>query len=146
MSFWISTVACALLLSVVPGAASARDTELFLPVSEAVSSELAQARLFDVPYFFKGQVAPQVAERLQQVDTSQSTRGAFRSDEESCNVAFLSALRVLQERAQLKGGSAIVDIVSTTRGKRTESATDYRCVAGSMVVHVGLKGTLVKLQ
>ncbi len=146
MSFWISGVTCAALLLVVPGAASARDTELFLPVSKAVSSELAQARLFDVPYFFKGQVAPQVAKRLQQVDTNQSTRGAFRSDEESCNVAFLSALRVLQERVQLRGGSAILDIESTTRGKRTESPTEFRCVAGAMVVHVGLRGTIVRLK
>lgn len=128
------------------GTASARDTEVLLPVAEAVSSELAKARLFDVPYFLKGQETPPVKERLRQVDTTQSTRGAFRSDEESCNVAFLSALRVLQERVQKEGGGAIVDIVSITRGKMTESPTEFRCVAGTMVVHVGLRGTIVELE
>jgi uncharacterized protein YbjQ (UPF0145 family) len=60
-------------------------------------------------------------------------------------VAFLSALIVLQQRAMEKGGNAVVDIVSTTRGKKTESASEYRCIAGSVVVHVGLKGKIVTL-
>jgi hypothetical protein len=51
----------------------------------------------------------------------------------------------LQERAITEGGDAIVDIVSVTRGGRTSSATEYRCVAGAVVVHVALEGTVVKL-
>ena len=41
--------------------------------------------------------------------------------------------------------NAVVDIVSVTWGKQTESATEFRCIAGTFVVHVGLKGKLVKL-
>ena len=140
------TIACAVLFMGLPGAAGARNTEHLLPVSDAVSSELGQAHLIGVPYFFKGQAGPPVAEQLLQLDTSQATRGAFRSDEESCNVAFLSALRVLQDRAQLEGGDAVIDIVSITRRKRTESPTQFRCVAGAMVVHVGLRGMIVRLR
>ena len=63
----------------------------------------------------------------------------------SCQVALLSALRELQEIAQNDGGNAITEIVSITQGKQTESATEYRCVAGGMVVHVGLKAKIVKI-
>jgi hypothetical protein len=52
---------------------------------------------------------------------------------------------VLQERAQDEGGDAIVDIVSITRRKKTESASEFRCVAGALIVHVGLRGTIVRL-
>ena len=78
-----------------------------------------------------------------EVTTEQTTRGAFRSDLASCQVAFLSAVIVLQKRAQLESAGAVVDIVSLTRGKQTESATEFRCIAGSTVVHVALRGKLV---
>ena len=80
------------------------------------------------------------------MNTSRSTSGAFRSDETSCKVAFLSAAKALQQRAQEAGGDAVVDIVSTTRKSQTEDATNFRCVAGTWVVHVGLKGRVVKLK
>ena len=44
-----------------------------------------------------------------------------------------------QQRAEREGGNAVIDIVSVTMNKKTESATQYRCIAGSTVVHVGLK-------
>ncbi len=128
-----------------PAGAAARNTERILPAATAIESDLGQAHLLDIPIYFKGQSHPAVTERLEQRDTNQSTRGAFRSDEESCNVAVLSALRALQQRAQILGGGAVIDIVSVTRGKRSESPTDFRCVAGSAIVHVGLRGTIVKL-
>ena len=36
-------------------------------------------------------------------------------------------------------------ILTATRGERTESATDFRCVAGGVIVHVSLKGTIVTI-
>ena len=140
--------ACLLVGSVfllAPLGAQARNTEHLYPVEEAKSSDLGEARLLDVPFYMKGQKHPKVKKRLSEVNTDRSTRGAFRSDSSSCQVAFLSALIVLQQRAMEKGGDAVVDIVSTTRGKKTESASEYRCIAGSVVVHVGLKGKIVTL-
>ena len=125
--------------------AYARNTEHFFPAQEAADSELGRAKLFGEAFYLKGQKHPKVAKSIGEYATDQSTRGAFRTDEASCQVAFLSAIRELQVQAQRKGGNAIIDIVSTTRGKRTESATNYRCIAGSAVVHVGLKGKIVKL-
>ena len=128
------------------GVANARNTEHFLPVKTAVESALGKERLLAVPYFFKGQKHAPAKKTLGEWTTNKQSRGAFRSDEASCEVAFLSAMIQLQKRAQAEGGDAIVDIVSITRGKETTSTTDYRCVAGSMIVHVGLKGTVVNLK
>jgi uncharacterized protein (DUF779 family) len=128
-----------------PLGAQARDTEHFYPAADAKDSELGQQQLFEVPFYLKGQQHPKVSKTISEIDTQRSTRGAFRSDGASCEVAFLSAMKVLQQRAQEKGGNAIIDVVSTTRGKQTESTTDYRCVAGSVIVHVGLKGKIVEL-
>lgn len=140
-----AALSIAAALALVPLSAQARDTEHFYPVEEAAQSDLGQSRLLSVPYYMKGQKHPPVKKVLSEINTDRSTRGAFRSDSTSCQVAFLSALIVLQQRAMDKGGDAVIDIVSTTRGKLSESATEYRCIAGTMIVHVGLKGKIVKL-
>ena len=137
------TLTALLLLS--PLSAQARETEHVLSTKDAAESELGKSRLYDVPFYMKGQKHPRVKKVVYEASTEQSTRGAFRSDEASCQVAFLSAVRELQNRAREKGGDAVIDIVSTTWNKQTESASEYRCVAGTFVVHVGLKGKIVKL-
>ena len=113
---------------------------IYVPIKPADKQQL-----LEVPFYLKGQKHPKVSKTISEIDTQRSTRGAFRSDEASCQVAFLSAMKVLQQRAHEKGGNAIIDVVSTTRSKQTESATDYRCVAGSVIVHVGLMGRIVEL-
>ena len=137
-----------LLLSILllsPATAFARDTERFCSAEQAAQSERGRAHLLGIPFYLKGQEHPPAKTSLLEVTTSQSTRGAFRSDEASCRVAFLSAVRVLQERARANDGDAIIDIVSVTRDEQTESSSQFRCAAGSMVVNVGLRGTVVKL-
>jgi len=135
-------LACTLaVLAATP--VQARDTEHLFDVKDAIEHGTGNANLLDIPYFMKGQAHPGVAKKIGTWTSNRSTRGAFRSDEASCQVAFLSALIRLQERAKAEGGNAIVDIVSVTRNTRTESATQYRCVAGAIVVHVGLEGTVV---
>jgi uncharacterized protein YbjQ (UPF0145 family) len=134
------------LMFLVPAAAQARETELLLSAKEAAESETGKAKLYSVPFYLKGQSHPSVAKTISEMTTENSTRGAFRADDESCQVAFLSAIRELQSEAQEKGGDAVIDIVSITWEKQTESATEFRCVAGTFVVHVALKGTIVKLK
>jgi uncharacterized protein YbjQ (UPF0145 family) len=138
-------VAIVSALALAPLVAGARETEHILPVKAAAESEVGKAKLFSTPFYMKGQKHPRVAKVVYETNTEQSTRGAFRSDEASCQVAFLSCIRELQRLAVEKGANAIVDVVSTTWGKQTESATQYRCIAGTFVVHVGLKAKLVKL-
>ena len=133
------------LVLLLPLAVQARDTEVFVAAESAAQSDHAKGYLLDVPWYLKDQPGAPQGRSLATVTTEQSTRGAFRSDESSCQVAFLTALKNLQERAQRMGGDAVVDIVSVTRGSRSESPTDFRCVAGAIVVHVGLEGTIVDL-
>lgn len=129
------------VLTAVP--ADARNTEHLFDVKDAIDHGTGNANLLDIPYYMKGQAHPGVAKKIGTWTSNRSSRGAFRSDEASCQVAFLSALIRLQERAKSEGGNAIIDIVSVTRNTRTESATQYRCVAGGIIVHVGLEGTVV---
>jgi len=125
-------------------AAQARNTDHVLPVEVAVQSEVGRERLLEMPFYFAGQDHPAVVEEISVQRSNRSTRGVFRSDESSCEIAFLSALRALQARAQQDGADAIIDIRSVTKSQPLESATEYRCVAGATVVHVGLEGTLVR--
>lgn len=129
----------------LPLAAQARDTEVFVPAESATQGPQARGYLLDVPFYLKGQPDAPRGKTLSTVATRQATRGAFRSDAASCRVAFLTALRELQAEARRAGGDAVVDIVSVTRDVRSESPTEFRCVAGSMVVHVALEGTVVAL-
>ena len=129
----------------LPGVAQARNTEVFVPAQSATRSQHARNYLLDVPYYMKGQPEAPRGKVLSTVTTRQATRGAFRSDEASCRVAFLTALRELQREARRTGGDAVVDIVSVTRDVRSESPTDFRCIAGAVVVHVALQGTVVDL-
>jgi len=124
--------------------AQARNTELTLDIKSAIENGHGNANLLDIPYYFVGQSHPGVANKIGTWSSNKSTSGAFRSDEASCQTAFLSALIQLQTRAQSEGGNAVIDIKSITRGTKLESATQYRCVAGAIIVHVGLEGTVVK--
>lgn len=143
---WSNVFVISALLLLFAAPASARDTEVILDAKAAAESEQGKAALLDIPFYMKGQEHPEVVKKLIQVSANRSTRGVFRSDEDSCRVAFLSAMIVLQERAQTEGGDALVDVVSITRGKLTESPTEFRCIAGSTVVHVGLKAKIVKFK
>jgi len=136
-------VLVALALFALAFPAAARDTERFVNVREVASSERARGFLLDVPYYMKGETAPAVAKRLSTFEVSRSSSGAFRSDQRSCEAAFLDALKILQEKARSAGASALVELVSTTRGVEYESASTVRCVAGSLVAHVGLRATAV---
>lgn len=141
-----TVMAFSALLLFCSAEAVARNTEHSLPVDEAVSSALGKEKLLDVPFYFAGQKHPGQGKVLGEWKSRKSTRGLFRSDNSACQVAFLSALISLQERAKREGGGAIVDIKSITRNKETSSATEYRCVAGATVVHVALSGRVVTLK
>ncbi len=141
-----AAVVASIALFFVAADASARNTELLFPVKAATDSVLGKEKLLDVPFYFKGQKHASPKKVHGEWRTNKQSRGAFRSDEASCEVALLSALIQLQRRVQAEGGDAVIDIVSITRGKETASASEYRCVAGSMIVHVGLKGTVVSLK
>ena len=131
------------MVLLIPTLAGARETEQELSIKEAVEGEAGKERLYSIPFYFSGHNHPEVAEEVEVVSAEHSTHGAFRSDEKSCEVAFLSAIRELQAEALRKDADGIVDIVSIAFGKELDSPTNHRCVAGAFVVHVGLRGKLV---
>ncbi|MEZ4217936.1 MAG: hypothetical protein R3E88_15730 [Myxococcota bacterium] len=119
--------------------ARARETERFVNAREVAATERARDFLLDVPFFLKGEPHPPVARTLSTLEVERTSSGALRSDATACEAAFLDALRILQEKARAAGGDALVDVVSITRGVEYESASAVRCVAGAVVVHVGLR-------
>ena len=134
-----------LCLVAIPLVASARTTERFLPAKKAADGALGRQKLNRIAFYMRGQSHRPVKHELGQWSVVGKTQAVLRSDEEACEVAFLSALASLQERARSEGGTALVRIDSVTRGKDTTSSTDYRCLVGATVAHVGLRGDVVVL-
>jgi hypothetical protein len=138
-------VLVAFLVAALP--AEARNTEHYYSVKDALRDGQGAGKVgSDVRLYFAGAKHPAVKKSQGVWETRKSTRGFMRSDETACHVAFLSAVLQLQARARTEGGNGVVDIVSITRGMETSSPTEYRCVAGATVVHVGLKGRVVTLK
>lgn len=125
--------------------AEARDTFHDLSVESANQSELGKEKLLDLPFYMKGQEHPEVAQDLGVFTSNRRTNAFNKSDEEACEIAFLSAVISLQERARKQGGDAVVDIRSITKHNDLESPTQYRCVAGTMIANVALEGRVVRL-
>ncbi len=134
-----------LAAALTPAPAGARSSFHDLPVQEAVDSELGKTRLLDVPFYMAGQSHPGVARDLGTFTSNRRTNAFLKSDEDACRVAFLSAIIALQERVRREGGDAVVDVKSITKHRDLESASQYRCVAGSVVANVALSGRVVKL-
>jgi len=125
--------------------AAARDTFHDLSVDEATRSELGGEKLLELPFYMKGQKHPAIAQDLGVFTSNRRTNAFNKSDEKACEIAFLSAVIALQERARRQGGDAVVDIRSITKHNDLESPTQYRCVAGAFVANVALEGRVVRL-
>ena len=59
--------------------------------------------------------------------------------------AALSALISLHDRAVRDGADAVVEIVSRNKHETFSSPTDLRCLDGTFVGGIALKGTFVKI-
>lgn len=139
------TRSVALLLALAASPAAARDTFHDLDVEKAKQEGAGHENLLQVPVYLKGQKHPAIVKDHGPVSTNRRTNAANKSDEEACQVAFLSALIALQSRANAVGANAVVDVRSITKHNNLESATQFRCVAGSIVANVALEGRLVSL-
>ena len=78
--------------------------------------------------------------------TSKKTTNAFgKSDQESCQWAFLSAIKSLHQRALSEGANAVINIQSITTGESVSDQAEFVCRAGNVVSKVYLKGVVVVL-
>ena len=134
-----------LILTISATSAFARNTEVLLDAKTAVAQQ-GKGDLLGVPFYMKGAKHKKVIKTIGNWSSSRKGRGAFQSDEDACNRTFVTALKSLQQRTLNEGGNAIINVTSWTKDKNYEDKTKYRCIAGSMLVHVAIKGDVVILE
>lgn len=138
-------VALALAAAFSAGA-QARDTVLHIPLADVLAMPEAQGKLDpNVKFYLAGQNTPKVLKRFSTDVSNPKTNGVGKSDEFGCKWAALTALIRLQESAKREGGNAVVDIVSYYKKVEYQSATDFECHAGAIIIGVALKGTYAKV-
>jgi uncharacterized protein YbjQ (UPF0145 family) len=129
-------------------AMAARDEHIWLPIQPALEkgqSYRTKVEL-DVRLFFGSGKTPGIARRMSTFSANAKSNAVGKSDQEACDIAFLTAVAGLQEHARREGGNAVIDIKSVYRGENSSSATDYVCGAGNIMVGVTLEGTVVRLK
>ncbi|ABS63105.1 excinuclease ATPase-like protein [Parvibaculum lavamentivorans DS-1] len=131
-------------LGVLP--AGAADKIVMMPVKPALETPAAREKLDGSVGFYFGDTAhPQVVESLGTVTSRKKTNAFAKSDAETCQHVALSTFIELQHQAQLRGGNAVINIVSVYDGKERKSDTEYECRVGFLMSGVALKGEVVKL-
>jgi uncharacterized protein YbjQ (UPF0145 family) len=132
----------ALFLSVMPGLAQARDTQLFPDFQAAVQEATAAGRLDgSVKFYLAGQpVRANIIKR--NVTTSQKTNAFNKTDEGACSWALQSALIRFQNAAKQAGANAVVNIASNYKNVEYKDPAKYECHAGAIMAGVALKGDL----
>ncbi len=124
----------------------AEDKMLEFPVKEALASTIAKDKLTkEIPIYMKGQGHPGVSKTYGEFKSNKRSNGVGKSDQEACDIAFISALMAFQDRANREGGNGVIDIYSITKNQKHESAETYSCLAGRMMVNVALSGKVVTM-
>ena len=146
-SSFVSAFALCFLIagSSYPLDAQARDQAKKFSISEAMKT--ATAKSFEgVDFYFGDQKYPQVERYIGKYSSKKATNAFGKSDWESCEWAFLSAVKSFYERALRQGGNAVVNLISTTRGDKFSSQEEYICRAGNVISKVFLSGEVVQLK
>ena len=139
----LGAVLAALLSS---GTALARDDHELHSIQDALNVESAKNKLNPaIKLYFGDQKHAAVAKDFGEVSTNKKTNAFGKSDKQSCDWVFLSALLAMQERAQKEGANAIVGIKSNYKNQERSSATEFVCGSGALMSGVALKGQIVKL-
>jgi len=126
--------------------AQARDERMKFSIKEAMMTPEAQEKLgTDVKFFFGPESHPKPSSTLGTYTSNKKTNFANKSDQAGCQIAFLSAMIALKDRALAEGGNAVVNIHSIYKNAKFESDTEFECGAGKILGGVALRGTVVKL-
>jgi uncharacterized protein YbjQ (UPF0145 family) len=86
-----------------------------------------------------------VAKTIGEWTSNKKTNAFNKSDQEACDIAFISAAVSLQDRAKREGGNAVINIHSVYKNDKFESGSEYLCGAGATMAGVALRGTVVTL-
>ena len=122
----------------------ARDSASKQSIVDAMETATAKS-YSDVAFYFGDQPHSAVKKSIGTYTAKRSTNAFGKSDYDSCQWAFLSAIKSLYERALRERGNAVVNIRSITTGQETTSRTEFDCRAGNIVSKVYLKGDVVEL-
>lgn len=129
----------------IPGVASARNDRLHFPIAEAAGTTEAQAKLDGgVKFYWGDQKHPKVSKTLGTDQTNKKTNGFNKSDKDSCEWAWLSAMITMQNRAKQLGADGIINIKSIYQNQDFVSSTEYECGVGTFTSGVALHGDFVK--
>jgi uncharacterized protein YbjQ (UPF0145 family) len=145
-----TTAAAAVAVLMLAGlsTAQARDDKLMFPVTSAMAKgETTKERLDpSVPLYFGKQKTPAVEKAIGTWTSNKKTNATNKSDQEACEIAFVSAAISLQQRAKREGGDAVINIKSVYKNENVENDTEYLCGAGTFSAGVALAGTVVKFK
>ena len=140
-------VAFACVAAIAATSSFARDDRLKFPVDAALSKGQTFKEKPDpsIKLYFGSQKTPSVAKKIGEWTANKKTNAANKSDQEACELAFISAVVSLQDRARKEGGNAVVNITSVYKNEPFSSPKEYTCGAGHIMAGVALRGTVVTL-
>lgn len=126
--------------------AFAEDVLKQFSINEALNNEKVKESLHDeVALYWGDQPHKKIVKNYGEFKTSKRTNAFMKTTKNACQWALASAIKVLQNRALREGGNAVINIKSNIKNNESSSCSDFSCLAGSVVVNVALKGTVVKL-
>jgi uncharacterized protein YbjQ (UPF0145 family) len=129
-------------------ASTPRDEHVRFPIHRALEKgQSYKSKVeYDVRLFFGAGKTPAGAQRMATFLANTKANAVGKTDQEACDIAFISAVTQLQAHARREGGNAVVNIKSVYRGENSDSQSEYVCGAGNIMVGVTLEGTVVKLK
>ena len=148
MKFTTVITAIAAMGFVSYATAAGRDDHIKLPIQGALEKGQSYKDTVgsDIKLFWGTQKTPAIAQKMGEFTSNKKTNAANKSDQDACDLAFISAVIALQQRARKEGGNAVVNIRSVYKKEDSDSPTDYVCGAGRIMAGVALRGTVVKLK
>jgi hypothetical protein len=137
--------AAVVLLATAP-VADARETLQKFPIEAALAKAQASGQLASgIKLFFGAQKHAKPTAQLGPARTNKKTNFFNKSDQEACDLTFLSSMIQLSRYAQRVGGNAIVNIRSNYKNRPFSSETEYECGAGNVTGGTAFIGDVVKL-
>jgi hypothetical protein len=126
--------------------AHAADKKVMLPIAPAFEEKGTREQLDgSVKFFFGNQKTPKIVKKLDTDNNARKANAFGKSDETSCNTAFLSSMIGFEKRAKELGANAVVNIVSNYNHVEMSSDTEFECHVGAIMSGVAFKGDFVKI-
>ena len=143
----IAQILLAVVAAAGMSAAAARDENPKFPIKTALDKgqQYKDKVGSDISMYFGAQKTPSVEKRIGEWTSTRNSNSANKPDQDACDIAFISAVIALQERARKEGGNAVINIKSLSKVGDIDSASEYICTSGRVIARVQLRGTAVTL-